>query len=169
MTISSSLTGRRTVLVGSLALLLSGCSLFSGSGNAPMPSGSVRAEDMTATFLPMVNALRQRHGLPPLSASRVCAATAIDQAKRMALADKMNHVTSRSENPLQRFKRMGVPLPASENIAMHQATPERAFQAWVNSPKHLENMLGDYRHVGVARADSPNSGNQNFWSMCLSQ
>nr|WP_272213164.1 CAP domain-containing protein [Marinicella sp. W31]MDC2879112.1 CAP domain-containing protein [Marinicella sp. W31] len=123
---------------------------------------------MTATFLPWVNELRQSRGLPPVSASRACTAVAVDQASRMALADKMNHITG-SEAVAARFKRNDLPLPAAENIAMHQATPERAFQAWVNSPGHLKNMLGNYSHLGVAKAASPNSGNTPFWSMCLSQ
>ena len=123
---------------------------------------------MTAIFLPWVNDLRKGRGLPALARSRACELAAMDQASRMALAGKMNHITG-GESVLARFKRMGLPLPASENIAMHQSTPERAFQAWVNSPGHLKNMVGNYSHIGVARAVSPNSGNTPFWAMCLSQ
>ncbi|WP_052699643.1 CAP domain-containing protein [Martelella endophytica] len=160
-------TGRRAFAVGLLAVGLSACSisLFGGSG---MPSGDVDAEGMTSTFLPWVNDLRKSRGLPPVSYSRSCEAAAIDQASRMALAGKMNHITG-PESVYNRFKRMNLTLPAAENIAMQQRTPERAFQAWVNSPKHLENMLGPYAHVGVAMATSPKSGNTPFWSMCLSQ
>ncbi|WP_194246319.1 CAP domain-containing protein [Martelella limonii] len=156
---------RRVLLLGGLAAGLSACSPFFSGG---IPDGDVDAEGVTATFLPWVNDLRQGRGLSRLSASRACENAAIDQASRMALANRMNHITG-SESVLARFKRMGLPLPAAENIAMQQRTPERAFQAWVNSPGHLKNMLGNYSHIGVARAVSPNSGNTPFWAMCLSQ
>ncbi len=162
MTLST--TSRRAFALSLLATGLSACSLFGGSG---MPRGDVDATTMTSTFLPWVNELRESRGLAPVSPSRACNAVADDQASRMALADRMNHITG-PESVAARFKRNDLPLPAAENIAMHQKTPERAFQAWVASPKHLENMLGNYSHLGVAKATSPKSGNTPFWSMCLS-
>ncbi|MEO2039937.1 MAG: CAP domain-containing protein [Martelella sp.] len=158
-------TTRRVLLLGALAAGVSACSPFFGND---LPRGNVDSEAMTSTFLPWVNDLRKSRGLSKLTYSRACEQAAIDQASRMALADKMNHITG-GESVLARFKRMGLPLPAAENIATQQRTPERAFQAWVNSPGHLKNMLGNYSHIGVARAVSPNSGNQPFWAMCLSQ
>ncbi|PRX08930.1 UNVERIFIED_ORG: uncharacterized protein YkwD [Martelella mediterranea] len=160
-------TGRRAFALATIAIGLSACSigLFGGSG---LPRGDVDATAMTSTFLPWVNALRKSRGLEPVSTSRACTNVAVDQASRMALADRMNHITG-SESVYNRFKRNDLPLPAAENIAMQQKTPERAFQAWVNSPKHLDNMLGNYSHIGVAKATSPNSGNTPFWSMCLSR
>ena len=137
-------------------------------GGDSLPGGDVDQTVMTSTFLPWVNDLRKSRGLAPVSGSRACTNVAVDQASRMALAGKMNHLTGR-ESVAARFKRNDLPLPAAENIAMHQATPQRAFQAWVNSPKHLENMLGKYSRIGVAKAISPNSGNTPFWSMCLSR
>ena len=162
MTVSS--TSHRAFALAILAIGLSACSLFGGGG---MPRGDVDATAMTSTFLPWVNDLRESRGLAPVSPSRACNAVAVDQASRMALADRMNHLTG-PESVAARFKRNDLPLPAAENIAMHQKTPERAFQAWVASPKHLENMLGNYSHLGVAKATSPSSGNTPFWSMCLS-
>ena len=165
--------GRRAFIIGILgagtAVALTGCGLdFPGLGNG-MPDGDTNARAMTSTFLPWVNALRADHGLPPVSYARVNEQAALDQARRMALVGKMNHITSRNETVAERFKRIGLPLPAAENIAMYQQTPERAFQAWVNSPQHLKNMLGDYAHMGVAVSTSPNSENRPFWSMDLSQ
>ena len=41
-------------------------------------------------------------------------------------------------------------------------------QAWINSPHHLENMLGRYSGVGVAVAHNPSSNNWPYWAMVLS-
>jgi len=66
------------------------------------------------------------------------------------------------------MNRMGVRLQAAENIATGQETAERAFQAWVHSPKHLKNMLGPYKGLGVAVSQNSASDNRPFWSMVLS-
>jgi uncharacterized protein YkwD len=61
-----------------------------------------------------------------------------------------------------------VTLPAAENIAAGQDSVARAVQAWIDSPKHLHNMLGNYSGLGVAIARNPASGNRPYWAMVLS-
>ncbi|MDE1991450.1 MAG: CAP domain-containing protein [Rhizobiaceae bacterium] len=126
------------------------------------------ASDQTAGALPLVNALRAKNGLPPLKIEPTASAAAIYQARRMADADKMEHLMGIGDDFGKRVKASGVKLPAAENIAEGQRDVNAAVTAWINSPKHLHNMLGKYNGLGVALAYAPTSGGKPYWSMVLS-
>ncbi len=142
--------------------------LLAGCGTPKIkPSGD--GSDQTEATLGYVNALRKDRGLDPLTRDPAAAQAALSQAARMAKAGKMSHLIGLGDSFLSRMKGDGVALPAAENIAMGQETAERAYLAWYNSPKHLENMLGsNYTGLGVAVMRNPASGNQPFWAMVLS-
>jgi uncharacterized protein YkwD len=158
----SSLT-RRAALAGLCLTLLSGCTTVTVL--QPEPGNS---NDHTATVLPLINKLRAAKHLPPLAADPAAIAAATDQANRMAKAGEMNHELGSEDDFTSRMKRMGVRLQAAENIATGQDTAERAYEAWVHSPKHLKNMLGPYKGLGVAVSQNTASDNRPFWSMVLS-
>ncbi len=124
--------------------------------------------DQTAASLGYVNKLRKGKGLTELVADRAASAAAMSQAARMAKVGKMQHLIGWNDSFYDRMKGQGVTLPAAENIAMGQDDAERAYDAWFKSPKHLENMLGNYRGLGVAVAHNAASGNRPFWAMVLS-
>jgi uncharacterized protein YkwD len=163
---SSHRSGRRAFLtVSGLALsatafALAGCS--TRSALTPTPG----AADESAAALPMVNTLRQSHGLSTLSLDNKPTIAAEQQAVRMAKAEEMSHLIGLGDSFFNRMKSADVPLPAAENIASGQQTVDRAVQAWIDSPKHLENMLGNYKSVGVAVARGQNG--RTYWSMVLS-
>jgi uncharacterized protein YkwD len=149
-------------------LLLSGGALLTLAGCSSLraPVSIAGATDETRTSLPLVNALRAKRGLSALSASGPTARAAAEQAVRMAKAGEMKHLIGFGDNFGDRMKRSDVPLPAAENIASGWTTVDQAVQSWIDSRKHLENMLGDYRAVGVAVARA--STNRAYWAMVLS-
>ncbi|MBZ7920343.1 CAP domain-containing protein [Ensifer adhaerens] len=124
--------------------------------------------DQTAASLGYVNKLRKGRGLTELVANHAASAAAMSQAARMAKVGKMQHLIGWNDSFYDRMKGQGVTLPAAENIAVGQDDAERAYDAWFKSPKHLENMLGNYRGLGVAVAQNAASGNRPFWAMVLS-
>ncbi len=157
---------RRIFIFGSGAVVLTaltGCNTFSDFGVT-----SDNARDETANSLPFINALRSEHGLSTLSYDKPATMAAMDQAARMAHHGKMEHNIGIGANFLKRMQGQNVGLPAAENIAVGQDSAARAFDAWRNSHKHLVNMLGDYRGLGVAVAYDPASGNRPYWAMVLS-
>jgi uncharacterized protein YkwD len=142
---------------------LAGCSTTSVL--TPPGDGS----DQTDATLGFINALRKERGLAPLSRDPAAASAALAQAARMAKAGKMSHLIGFNDSFLGRMKGQAVTLPAAENIAVGQADAEKAYLAWLNSPKHLENMLGPgYSGLGVAVMRNPASGNRPYWAMVLS-
>lgn len=131
------------------------------------PGGN--GSDQTDATLGYINDLRKQKGLKPLARDPAAAQAALSQATRMAKAGKMSHLIGIGDSFLARMKGDGVPLPAAENIAVGQDSAERAYTAWFNSPKHLENMLGpNYSGLGVAVMRNPASGNRPYWAMVLS-
>lgn len=163
MTLNSRIEARRGFLLlsGGALLALAGCSTMRA------PVSLAGATDETRGALPLVNALRARQGLSALSSSGPTGRAAAEQAVRMAKAGEMKHLIGLGDSFGDRMKRSSVPLPAAENIASGQASVGAAVQAWIDSRKHLENMLGDYRSVGVAVARSPSTG-RSYWAMVLS-
>ena len=88
------------------------------------------------------------------------------QSVRMAKAEEMKHLIGLGDDFGSRMKKSDVALPAAENIAAGQHTVNEAVQAWIDSPKHLENMLGNYRGLGVAVAKATDG--RTYWAMVLS-
>lgn len=157
---------RRTLLIlsaGGLVAALAGC-----RSTDLLPTGDDLAEVQTEGALPIVNSLRQKKGLAGLARKPEAEVAALVQAKRMAKAGKMSHLIGFNDSFLERMKETEVPLPAAENIATGQDSVERAVQAWIDSKRHLDNMLGTYQGLGVAVARHPSSANRPYWAMVLS-
>lgn len=165
MTSHSPLSSRRDALrFAALALAVG----IAGCVTKPPVVSNVAGDDQTAAALPLVNALRANHGLPPLAADPAATAAALYQAKRMAGLHKMAHLIGFGDDFGRRVKASGVQLPAAENIAEGQRDVNAVVTAWINSPHHLENMLGHYTGLGVALAHDPSSHDMPYWAMVLS-
>lgn len=148
-------------------LVLSGISLaLAGCSTTAVMTPTPGSEDDTVAALPMVNTLRASKGLSTLSLDTSARKAAAIQAIRMAKAEEMKHLIGFGDDFGARMKRSDVALPAAENIAAGQKSVEAAVQAWIDSPKHLENMLGTYRGLGVAMATAKDG--RAYWAMVLS-
>lgn len=163
---SLSTPSRRALLLWSGTALAAGLAGCRSSDILTTDSGT--STDTTEEALAMVNALRAKRGLSPLAADKAAQAAAVIQARRMARADKMAHLIGIRDDFKDRMKASDVALPAAENIAAGQQETARAVTAWIESPKHLKNMLGSYRGLGVAVARDPSSANKPYWAMVLS-
>ncbi len=81
----------------------------------------------------------------------------------------MAHLMGMTDSFGARVKASGVQLPlTAENIASGQQSVDAVVTAWINSPHHLENMLGRYDGLGVAVAHNTSSRNLPYWAMVLS-
>ena len=69
-----------------------------------------------------------------------------------------NDFVSRSENIIKVLKARTV----GENVAYNFNTPESVVAAWLNSPTHKENIVGNYTHFGIAIKADPVTGKKYY-------
>lgn len=156
----------RRRLLGAAALAVA--ALMAGCATPPPPPKPSNARDYSAEALAAVNAVRAKKGLSPVAVDPAAAGAAVSQARRMVSHRKMAHLLGPGDDFKARMKGGGVALPASENVATGQDSLAEAIDAWVKSPRHLHNMLGDYSGMGVAVAYDVTDGNRPYWAMVLS-
>lgn len=148
-----------TVRQGDLGATLS----FRATANRPGATASVRTSAVTATVTPSpvevvvqriltdTNRFRAANGRGPLQLSGPINQIAQTWALQMAGTCVFAH------NP-----GVGQLIPAGwrawgENIARGQQYTD-VVQAWINSPGHRANLLGDFTHLGVGYAETSPCG-----------
>lgn len=107
------------------------------------------AESPEEAMFRAVNAARAARGQRPLAHDRTLNAIAQARAKAMVDHDYFDHRGLNNVIP-QRFQRWG------ENIAWRYTRKGHDIagivQAWINSPGHLRNIVGNFNLLGVGRA-----------------
>jgi uncharacterized protein YkwD len=59
------------------------------------------------------------------------------------------------------IKVLGV-IKVSENIAYNYNTPKAALNAWLASPEHKKNIIGDYTNFGISVTENPINGRKYY-------
>jgi uncharacterized protein (TIGR03437 family) len=118
-------------------------------------------------MLRLINEYRAQNGLVQLRASIALTRAADWMSVDMAAKNYFSHTDSHGRNP---FVRMGAfnynyPTSKGENIAAGYNDAVRTFNQWKNSAGHNSTMLNpNYRVIGIARANSPNSRYKWYWT-----
>lgn len=96
----------------------------------------------------IINEYRVSVGLLPLKQINHVSFKSEEHDDYMIVNNVVNHnnFVERSENLISVLgaKRVG------ENVAYNYNAPQSAVTAWLNSPSHKENIVGDYTHFGIA-------------------
>jgi uncharacterized protein YkwD len=117
----------------------------------------------------MISGYRGNNGLGAVTLDPELMKLAADQARTMAMKDKLDHDLGR---PFQdRIQRSGFDAAiAVENIGAGYHTLAEAFSGWRDSPPHRANMLnGNVTKMGIAAAYAPKSKYKVFWSLILAK
>ncbi len=109
------------------------------------------------SVLASVNAVRAKAGCGPLKVNSKLMAAAKLQASNMAEKDFFGHRGKDGRGFASRVSGQGYKYRfAAENIAAGQPTPQRAVQAWLDSPGHRRNILNcNFRETGIAMVYQP--------------
>ena len=107
-----------------------------------------RASDSSdeSRFVELTNASRQAAGLGSLDVAGDLVAVAEGQAQRMASSNTLYHNPNLATE-VQDWQHVG------ENVG-RQGTVDQIHEAFMNSPHHRDNILGDYSQIGVGVAHS---------------
>lgn len=125
------------------------------------PAAGLQAAQAAAE---QVNRERAARGLAPLvwQAQVVTAASA--HASDMAAMRRMQHAGSDGSNAGDRLTRAGYVWSGwGENVAAGYTDPVAVVAAWMASPGHRAQMLGDFTHVGIAVAQA--SDGTSYWAL----
>ena len=154
---------QRYFAASAVALLL-GCAIPVGT-QAHSPSTGVGASAgkygaTEARIFDLINAERQRQGLPALVYNAQLDRMAKIQAENMAYFQKMAHTIPEAQLPTlgDRAHYVGYPFGRlAENVAVGYLNAETAVQGWMNSSGHRRNILDssvEETGIGIARSSA---------------
>lgn len=164
---------RAPVLLAAAATVAGGLFLAAEPWDQPaiiaITNCTTSTADMNAAeleVLRLVNAERQRVGVPPLRPSpNLNRAAAWKSEDSSAAPPNFSHTDSLGRSPFQRVKDCGYPGSngAGENIAYGQQTPQEVVQDWMASSGHRANILNK-AFVVAGVGQSGNRWTMNFGS-----
>ncbi len=113
-----------------------------------------------ATLLSLINQARSEHGLGSLSLKSPLTAAARIHSADMACNNFISHTGSDGSRPADRVAAQGYSFTwIGENIYAGGGSydaPEQAFEWWMNSTPHRENILGaNYQSIGIGYQQNP--------------
>lgn len=121
--------------------------------------------DFFSAILPKVlidlaNTDRSKNNLPQLRTSPVLEEAARKKAEHMAQYGYFGHYSPDGISPWHWFREAGYDFSkAGENLAVNFSDSAALEQAWMNSPKHKENILNaGFTEIGIATAKGMYNG-----------
>ncbi len=143
----------RIFLNSSFFLIIAGACSFLNAQNNP--------EDYQTQLYQLVNQQRSTGCIcgkikyppvKPLQRNEKLESAASNQAITLAKTDILSHQGDDGSNVRSRLDMAHYEWKAySENIAQGYEYPEDVFSAWIQSPGHCKNIMGNYSDFGVAK------------------
>jgi uncharacterized protein YkwD len=118
-------------------------------------------------FLVLINNHRTANGQDPLAAGPALSAAADTHSRDMATNEFLGHTGSDGSTVEQRLTAHGYTEfgASGENVFAGDESAAGAFDAWLNSPGHNENMLSpDFAAIGIARVFNDASQFGWYWT-----
>ena len=121
--------------------------------------------DTETKLVTLINDYRASKGLNTLQVVNHISFKSEEHNEYMIDNNVVNHdyFEQRSNNIIQVLgaERVG------ENIAYNYGTAEAAMNAWLNSPGHKANIVGDYTHIGISVSVDPATGRKYYTNMFM--
>ena len=122
-----------------------------GAGAQAVAGAAVENKDLIDRLVRSVNRERALNGARPVVLERRLTLAAQRHSDDMAQRNYFAHQSPDGRGMSERVIAAGYPWRVmAENLSAGVATPESTVAAWMTSPQHRQNMLGDeYIHIGV--------------------
>ncbi len=134
--------------------------------SCPAPAASAPESAQVASMLCLTNAVREQYGEAPLEADTQLAESATDKTADILDCDSFSH-TACGRNFSYWVWQTGYVTDScwkiGENLAWgagRLGTTDSIFRAWLRSPTHRANVLGEYTQVGISTAVGPLEGDR---------
>jgi uncharacterized protein YkwD len=122
----------------------------------PQPGASAPASAQVAAMLCLTNAVRAQYGEAPLEANSQLAESATDKTTDILDCDSFSHTACGRDFSYWIWQTGYVTdscWKIGENLAWgagRLGTTDSIFRAWLRSPTHRANVLGEYTQVGIS-------------------
>lgn len=166
--------------------LAGGCSTAYAAGDLVAPAATCPQSNLDApvasqeaTMLCLVNYAREKVGVAPLLANPQLAESAADKGADIIDCESFSHYACGREFTYWMRQTGYLSQPcwhAGENLAWgagRYGSAASIFRAWLRSPAHRANLLGDFTETGLSLEVGPLEGNsrahvwtQHFGSLC---
>lgn len=143
----------RVLLLVAIVFTMNSCS--SSDSEAPVTAATAPQKSVEFTYssseletMSLINNYRVSLGLNKLEEINYISLKSEGHDNYMIANNVVNHndFVARAEDIMKVIGAKTV----SENIAYNYNTPQAAFDAWLNSPSHKGNIVGDFTHFGIA-------------------
>lgn len=153
----------RFVVIGFLFAILTSCSSEDSSNETEAKLPIITVYDyspMELETMKLINNYRVSIGLNALEKINHVSYKSEEHDAYMIANNVVNHndFVARSENII---KALGA-VKVSENIAYNYNSAQAAFDAWMNSPGHRENIEGDFTNFGLSIRENPVNGRKYY-------
>lgn len=137
-----------------------------GSSSDEYESAAATTTQLQYNLLSAVNAQRRANNLSPLCMNSKLLVAAQMHSVDQASHDTMSHVGSNGSTMKSRILAQGFTSyqRIGENVAAGQSTVTRVMTAWMNSPGHRANILGDYTYFGCGYAYTSQGMYHYYWT-----
>lgn len=115
----------------------------------PVMSALGQDVDAEAAFLEVTNASRAEAGLGALTMNSEVTDIARGWTAEMAAAGQISHNPNYSQSYTGEWSRMGENVGMTTMVTDIQAAVDRIQRAFLDSPSHRANIMGDYNQVGI--------------------
>ena len=140
-----------TVLVSGLVLIQFAYNVHSDGGARVLGYATTVSGD---ALLKSTNDYRSRSNLSPLHDNPALDRAAQAKADTMIAQNYWSHIAPDGTTPWSYFQKANYKYSAAgENLAYGFATSDQVVTAWMNSPEHRDNVLGNYQDVGFGFAN----------------
>ena len=131
-----------------------------------LPTESQAVLDVESDVITLVNDHRVSLGLNALIDTGNIQDVSRAHSRHMIVHSFFDHINPEGDSPGGRLTSAGLPWKESgENIAAGYSTPSDAFNAWMNSPGHKQNIeYPTWSHTGVGYDNDPSSTYQTYWT-----
>lgn len=142
-------------LISAIALIV----LSTPQSSASTPVAAVTVERAPAAIEPnglerLTNEQREAHGLPALATNELLRQSACHKAADMVTHGYFAHVAPDGTEPWHYFREAGYEYQhAGENLARNFTDDAALVQAWMDSPTHRDNVLGDFEEQGICSVE----------------
>ncbi|MFE5643270.1 CAP domain-containing protein [Rhodococcus sp. NPDC056516] len=142
-----------SVIVTLSVLLLAGVVTISNTDPALVESAAVSTAPITPNSLEaLVNSERTNAGKQPLITDSTLRSSACAKADHMLSQDYWAHASPDGVTPWSFIEKAGYRYTtAGENLAKSYPDDASLVAAWMNSPSHRENVLGDFKDQGICQ------------------